>query len=99
MGTAIASSIAAASRTVRAIGPLQPSPVTSPSTGPLLIRPRLTLMPNSPQTLEGMRTDPPPSLPWANGTRPAATAAPAPPLDPVSYTHLRAHETDSYLVC
>src|SRR5664279_620628 len=22
-----------------------------------------------------------------------------PPLEPVSYTHLRAHETDSYLVC
>jgi hypothetical protein len=26
--------------------------------------------------------EPPPSLPCAKGTRPAATAAPAPPLDP-----------------
>ena len=28
------------------------------------------------------RTDPPPSLPGAAATRPLATAAPAPPLDP-----------------
>ena len=39
-------------------------------------------MPNSPQTLAGMRIEPPPSLPCANGSSPAATAAPAPPLDP-----------------
>ena len=29
-----------------------------------------------------MRIEPPPSLPWASGTRPAATAAAAPPEDP-----------------
>ena len=29
-----------------------------------------------------MRSDPPPSEPWATGTSPAATAAPAPPLLP-----------------
>jgi hypothetical protein len=29
-----------------------------------------------------MRIDPPPSLPWAIGTTPAATAAAEPPLDP-----------------
>jgi hypothetical protein len=29
-----------------------------------------------------MRIDPPPSEPWASGTMPAATAAPAPPLEP-----------------
>jgi hypothetical protein len=29
-----------------------------------------------------MRIDPPPSLPWAAGASPAATAAPAPPLEP-----------------
>ena len=39
-------------------------------------------MPNSPQTLAGMRIEPPPSLPCANGTSPAATAAAAPPLEP-----------------
>src|SRR5262245_39604679 len=50
--------------------------------GPLLTRPRLGLNPTSPQIEAGMRSDPPPSLPWASGTRPAATAAAAPPLDP-----------------
>ena len=29
-----------------------------------------------------MRIEPPPSPPWARGTIPLATAAPAPPLDP-----------------
>ncbi len=29
-----------------------------------------------------MRMEPPPSLAWAIGTMPAATAAPAPPLEP-----------------
>ena len=39
-------------------------------------------MPNSPHTLDGMRMDPPPSLPCAAGARRAATAAAAPPLEP-----------------
>ena len=29
-----------------------------------------------------MRIEPPPSFPWASGNMPAATAAPAPPLEP-----------------
>ena len=82
MGPAIASSSAAASRTVRASGPFTASPVMSPMTGPALIRPRAGLMPNSPFTLAGMRIEPPPSLPCAKGSRPEATAVPAPPLDP-----------------
>ena len=59
-----------------------PSPIRSGMSGAEEILPRVGLMPNSPQTLDGMRIDPPPSLPCAAGTRPAATAAPAPPLDP-----------------
>jgi hypothetical protein len=50
--------------------------------GPSEILPRDGLIPKRPQTLDGMRMDPPPSLPWAAGARPAATAAAAPPLDP-----------------
>ena len=69
-GPAIASSIAAASRTVRASGPLVPRPVTSQPSGALLTRPRVGLMPNSPLMPAGMRIEPPPSLPCANGSRP-----------------------------
>jgi hypothetical protein len=36
------------------------------------------LIPNSPHTLDGIRIDPPPSLPCAAGASPAATAAAAP---------------------
>src|SRR6476661_4737040 len=39
-------------------------------------------MPTSPLKLEGMRTEPPPSVPIASGPSPAATAAPAPPDEP-----------------
>ena len=39
-------------------------------------------MPVSPFTDDGIRIDPPPSLPVHIGTMPAATAAPLPPLDP-----------------
>ena len=38
--------------------------------------------PTRPQNDDGMRTEPPPSLPSAIGHRPAATAAPDPALDP-----------------
>src|SRR5699024_8298834 len=44
--------------------------------------PRLGLSPTSPHIAAGMRSDPPPSLPCATGTIPAATAAADPPLDP-----------------
>jgi hypothetical protein len=40
------------------------------------------LSPTRPQHAAGIRIEPPPSLPWAIGTIPAATAAPDPPLDP-----------------
>ncbi len=43
---------------------------------------RWGLIPNSPQKLEGMRTEPRPSEPSAAPTRPAATAAPEPPEEP-----------------
>ena len=33
----------------------------------------------SPQAAAGMRSEPMPSLPWASGTQPAATAAALPP--------------------
>ena len=78
----ITSSSSAASATVRASGPLVLSPARSGTSGACEMRPRVGLRPNRPQTLAGMRIDPPPSLPWAAGASPAATAAPAPPLDP-----------------
>ena len=78
----MASSNAAASRTVRASGPWTDSPLISLFSGAVETRPRLVLMPTRPLTLDGMRIEPPPSLPGAAGSRPAATAAPAPPLDP-----------------
>jgi hypothetical protein len=39
-------------------------------------------MPTIPLIEAGIRMEPPPSLPCANGTIPAATATAAPPLDP-----------------
>ena len=78
----ITSSSSAASATVRASGPSMLSPNRSGTSGALEIRPRVGLTPKSPHTLDGMRIDPPPSLPWAAGASPAATATPAPPLDP-----------------
>ena len=41
-------------------------------------RSRVGLSPTSPLTAAGIRMEPPPSLPWAIGTAPAATSAPAP---------------------
>ena len=43
---------------------------------------RCALRPTSPQQAAGIRSEPPPSLPWAIGTMPAATAAAAPPEEP-----------------
>src|SRR5438105_15875571 len=75
--------------------PLVASPAqSSPSSGPLEIRPRDGFRPTTPQQEAGMRIEPPPSPPWLNAHRPAATAAAAPPLDPpavrVGSTGLRA---------
>src|SRR5256885_15422301 len=73
----------AASATVRAITPLVDKPAqSSPSSGPLEIRPRDGFNPTTPQHEAGIRIEPPPSPPWARPQSPAATAAAAPPLDP-----------------
>src|SRR4029079_7139205 len=45
-------------------------------------RPKLVLKPNSPLYDEGMRIEPPPSLPVQIGIMPEATAAAEPPDDP-----------------
>src|SRR5580704_15293607 len=58
--------------------PFQPSPRSGPSE----MRPRVGFRPNTPQHDAGMRIEPPPSVAWATGSIPAATAAAAPPLDP-----------------
>ena len=44
--------------------------------------PRPGFSPTRPQAAAGMRTEPPPSLPGAKGTSPAATAAALPPEEP-----------------
>src|SRR5947199_10732969 len=79
----MASRPAAASRTVRvrtpSIGPPAPPSLLR---GPLDTRARVGLSPTRPHSLAGMRIEPPPSLAWASGTMPLATAAAAPPDDP-----------------
>ena len=45
-------------------------------------RPQLGRMPVTPQKAAGMRTEPAVSVPSAASTKPAATAAPLPPLEP-----------------
>src|SRR5215469_10568555 len=73
----------AASRTVRVSTPsIVPPAHASPTNGPLLTRARVGLSPTSPHALDGMRMDPPPSLPCAAGTMPLATAAADPPEEP-----------------
>ena len=57
-------------------------PTGSPYIGWPLIRPRVGLSPTNPQHDAGIRIEPPPSEPCATGTRPAATAAAAPPEEP-----------------
>src|SRR5690606_41410445 len=78
----MASRSAAASATVREMGPLVEKPARSGMIGPEEIRPRLGLMPYSPQAEAGMRIEPAPSLPCATGASPPAAAAAAPPRDP-----------------
>jgi hypothetical protein len=55
---------------------------SSPRSGANEMRPLEALSPTRPQHAAGIRSDPPPSLPWARGTAPAATAAADPPEDP-----------------
>ncbi len=45
-------------------------------------RPRLGLKPTAPESAAGIRTDPPMSVPSANGTTPVATATADPPDEP-----------------
>ena len=80
-GPARTSSAAAVSTTVRVSTP-SPTRKLSPASGPTETRPRAGLRPTRPQQAAGMRIEPPPSLPCAIGTMPAATAAAAPPLEP-----------------
>src|SRR5207248_11551136 len=79
-GPWIASSTAAASRTDRVITLCTLTRLSSPS-GPSVVRPRDTFSPTQPHMLAGVRIDTPPSLAWATGKSPAATAAALPPLD------------------
>ena len=51
--------------------------------GPSGLRALVGFNPNTPHAAAGYRSDPPRSLPWAIGTRPAATAAAEPPLEPL----------------
>src|SRR5699024_6374311 len=81
-GPASSARPAAASRTLLARIPSVTSPIPSLPYGPGEITPREGLRPRIPQQAAGMRTEPPPSEPWASGTTPAATAAAAPPLEP-----------------
>src|SRR6185312_6123681 len=82
-GPWLTSSSSALSRTERdttcptAIPP-QPSPVSGPSG----VRALVGLSPTRPQHEAGILIEPPPSVAWAAGTIPAATAAAAPPLEP-----------------
>ncbi len=76
----MASSSAAASATVRVIGPLVAFQLCGP--GAADTRPRDGLSPKVPHHADGIRIEPPPSEPRAIGQSPAASAAAAPPDDP-----------------
>ena len=66
---------------MRAIGP---TCETGPNglAGQAGTRPNVGLSPGSPQNAHGIRIEPPPSVPSASGTMPAASAAELPPLEP-----------------
>ena len=71
------------SRTDRVITPSETSPpYMSAWAGPCGTRPRDGFSPTRPQQAAGMRIDPAPSVAWAIGTMPEATAAAAPPEEP-----------------
>ncbi len=76
------SSQRAVSITVRLTQPSTESPFQCSRWGASEIRPRCGFSPNSPQQAAGMRIEPAPSEAEAIGTRPAATAAALPPLEP-----------------
>ena len=68
--------------TERAIGPIRSSVQLSNMVPWSEIRPKVTLSPTSPLKAEGMRTEPPVSLPMPAGARRAATATPVPLEEP-----------------
>ena len=72
----------ARSRTDAAIGPVTEIVGQPRKPGSLGTRPKVGFIPYAPQNADGMRIDPPPSVPTANVTMPLATEAAAPPLDP-----------------
>ena len=80
-GPCTASSTSAVSRTERLTTSSTPRPV-SDRNGPVVMRPWEGFNPTSPEHEAGIRIEPPPSLAWAIGTMPEATAAAAPPEDP-----------------
>src|SRR5215468_6670471 len=61
---------------------MEAPPQPSPASGPIGLRARVGLRPKSPQAEAGMRIEPPPSVAWAIGAIPQATAAAEPPLEP-----------------
>ena len=75
------SSTSAVSRTLRVRTPSWTRNVC-PTSGAIEMRPRWGLSPTRPQQAAGIRIEPPPSLAWAIGTIPAATAAADPPDEP-----------------
>ncbi len=80
--SASTSSRAAASRTLRVIGPgasCEREIGTTPSVG---TRPTVGLRPTHPVKAAGHEIDPSVSVPTANGLIPTATAAPLPELEP-----------------
>src|ERR1035437_4242970 len=79
-GPAISAYARAQSLADVAIGPICPTLQQRGAAPNSLTRPNVALMPTRPQNAEGMRIEPPPSAPIANGTRPEATAV-AGPLD------------------
>ena len=79
---AMASSISAASRALRAMGPSTISPSKGRCLGPCATRPGLGRKPKTLQKLAGMRRLPPRSEPVASHTCPVASATAEPPEEP-----------------
>src|SRR5580692_12235264 len=73
---------AAASATERAIGPAVSWAAEIGTMPDRLTRPRVGLMPTTPQALDGQTIEPSVSVPTAIGARPAATPTAEPELDP-----------------
>ena len=81
-GPAIAASRTAQSARLRAIGPAWSRLVASGTTPRSETSPRVGLIVETPQSADGMRSEPAVSVPVAAGTMRAASAAPEPPLEP-----------------